>query len=91
MADEAHPQGEIMATTLEQLQPIFEDVLDQPDLVITRDSNAQNVEDWDSLAHVNIVTAVERKFKIKFALGELQDLKNVGDMVDLIDKKLAAK
>ncbi len=80
-----------MATTLEQLQPIFEDVLDQPDLVITRDSNAQNVEDWDSLAHVNIVTAVERKFKIKFALGELQDLKNVGDMVDLIDKKLAAK
>ena len=78
-----------MASTLEQLQPIFEDVLDQPGLVVTRDSNAQNVEDWDSLAHVNIVTAVERKFKIKFALGELQDLKNVGDMVDLVEKKLA--
>ena len=78
-----------MASTLEQLQPIFEDVLDQPGLAVTRESNAQNVEDWDSLAHVNIVTAVESKFKIKFALGELQDLKNVGDMVDLIDKKVA--
>lgn len=80
-----------MATTLEQLQPIFEDVLDQPGLSITRSSNAQNVEDWDSLAHVNIVTAVERRFKIKFALGELQELKNVGDMIDLIDKKSASK
>jgi acyl carrier protein len=76
---------------LEQLQPIFQNILDQPDLVITRQSNAANVEDWDSLAHVNIVTAVERHFKIKFALGELQELKNVGDMVDLIKAKLAAK
>ena len=76
---------------LEQLQPIFQDILDEPDLVLTRESNAQTVEDWDSLAHVNIVTAVERHFKIKFALGELQELKNVGDMVDLIQAKLAAK
>jgi acyl carrier protein len=76
---------------LEQLQPIFQNVLDQPDLVITRQSNATTVEDWDSLAHVNIVTAIERHFKIKFALGELQELKNVGDMEDLIKQKLAAK
>ena len=74
-----------------QLQPIFQDVLDQPDLVITRGSNAQNVEDWDSLAHVNLVTAIQRHFKVKFALGELQDLKDVGDMVDLIQRKLQAQ
>ena len=80
-----------MDPILEQLQPIFQDVLDQPDLVITRQSDATSVEDWDSLAHVNIVTAVERHFKIRFALGELQELKNVGDMVDLIKTKLAAK
>ena len=80
-----------MSDTLEQLQPIFQDILDQPDLHVSRESNANNVEDWDSLAHINLVTAVERHFKIKFALGELQELKNVGDMVDLIDKKLAAK
>lgn len=73
---------------LQELQSIFRDVLDQPDLVLTRDSNASNVEDWDSLAHINLVTAVEKKYKVKFALGELQELKNVGDMIDLIQAKL---
>ena len=79
-----------MDSVLEQLQPIFQDILDQPDLVITRESNAQNVEDWDSLAHINLVTAVEKHFKVKFALGELQELKNVGEMVDLVHKKLGS-
>lgn len=77
-------------TILAQLQPIFVDVLDQPDLVITRESNAQTVEDWDSLAHVNLVTAIERHFKLKFALVQLQGLKDVGDMVDLIQQKLSS-
>jgi acyl carrier protein len=80
-----------MDNILAELQVIFRDILDQPDLVLTRESNANNVEDWDSLAHVNLVTAVERHYKIKFALGELQELKNVGDMIDLIQVKLAAK
>jgi acyl carrier protein len=71
-----------------ELQPIFQDVLDQPDLVLTPQSNAQTVEDWDSLAHVNLVTAIEKHFKIRFALGELQELKDVGDMVALIHLKL---
>jgi len=78
-------------TILAQLQPIFQDILDQPDLVITRQSNAQNVEDWDSLAHVNLVTAIERHFKVKFALAELQGLKDVGDMIELIQRKLSQK
>ncbi len=78
-------------TILEELQEIFRDVLDQPDLVLSYESNAQNVEDWDSLAHINLVTAVEKKYKIKFALGELQELKNVGDMIDLILVKLDKK
>jgi acyl carrier protein len=80
-----------MDEILEQLQPIFQDILDQPDLAVTRESNAQNVEDWDSLAHINLVTAIQKHFKIKFALGELQELKNVGEMCDLIQEKLAAK
>ncbi len=80
---------------LEELQSIFRDVLyDQPDLNLTRESNGQNVEDWDlhSTAHINLaVTAVASKYKIRFALGELQDLKDVGDMIDLIEMKVAAK
>ena len=80
-----------MDNILEELQEIFRDVLDQPDLVLTRGSNAHNVEDWDSLAHINLVTAIEKRYKIKFALGELQELKDVGDMIDLIKAKLSQK
>ena len=78
-------------TLLAELQEIFRDILDQPDLVLTRESSAQNVEDWDSLAHINLITAIGNKYKIKFGLGELQELKNVGDMMELIQQKLAAK
>jgi acyl carrier protein len=80
-----------MDNLLKELQPIFRDVLDHPNLVITRDSNASTVEDWDSLAHVNLVTVIEGRYKVRFALGELQDLKNVGDLIDLLQQKLAAK
>ncbi len=80
-----------MNSILEELQSIFRDILDQPDLVLTPESNANNVEDWDSLAHINLVSAIEKHYKIKFALGELQELKNVGDMIELIKAKLAAK
>ena len=74
-----------------QLEPIFRDILDNPKLRITRESNASNVEGWDSLAHINIVSAVEQEFGIKFALGELQELKNVGEMIDLMEGKLAKR
>lgn len=76
---------------LSQLQPIFRDVFDLPDFVLTPETNASDVEEWDSLTHVNLVVAVEQHFKIRFALGELHDLQNVGEMADLIRKKLALK
>ena len=74
-----------------ELTPIFQDVLDLPDLALAPESSAHNVEGWDSLAHVNLVVAIEKHYKLKFALGELQGLKNVGEMADLIVRKLAAK
>ena len=77
-----------MTDILEQLQPIFRDVLDDQNLVITRQSNARNVEGWDSLAHINLVTTIEQDLGVRFALGELQDLQDVGDMIDLIERKL---
>jgi acyl carrier protein len=76
-------------SVIQNLTPIFQDVLDLPDLELESDSNAQNVEGWDSLAHVNLVVAIEKHYRIRFALGELQGLKNVGEMADLIQKKLA--
>ena len=78
-----------MDNLLPTVQDIFRDVFDQPDLVITRESNAQTVEDWDSFAHLNLVIAIEKQFKIKFALSELQESKNVGDLLDLVHKKLS--
>jgi len=80
-----------MDNLLPQVQEIFRAVFDQPDLVITRESNASTVDDWDSLTHINLVMAIEKHFKIKFALGELQELKDVGDLLDLMQTKLAAK
>ena len=80
-----------MHDQLPEIQEIFRNVFDDPTLIITRESNASTVEDWDSLAHVNLVTAIEKKYKIRFALGELQELKNVGDIIDLIGKKVATK
>lgn len=80
-----------MANILEELQPLFRDILDQPALRITRKSNSSNVEGWDSLAHINLVTAIEQEYNVKFSIDELLELKNVGEMVDLMEIKLAAK
>jgi acyl carrier protein len=74
---------------LDRLQPLFRDVFGDARLVVTRESSAKTIPDWDSLAHINLVSAIERELKVRFALGELEALQNVGDMVDLIRRKLA--
>jgi acyl carrier protein len=76
---------------LSQLEPIFRDILDNTRLNLTRESNASNVAGWDSLAHINLVSAIEQQFGISFSLGELQELKNVGEMIDLMERKLAIR
>ncbi len=74
---------------IKDLQPIFSEILDQPDLCVTAESNASNVEGWDSLAHINLVVAIEKRYNIKFALAELHKLNNLGEMTDLIVKKIS--
>jgi acyl carrier protein len=76
---------------IQELQIIFSDVLDLPDLCLTAESNASNVEGWDSLAHINLVVAIEKRYNIKFALAELRSLNNVGEMADLIVKKTSSQ
>jgi acyl carrier protein len=73
---------------LAKLTPIFHQVFEEEGIVLTRETTADDIDAWDSLSHINLVLAVEIEFKIRFALGELQALKNVGDMVDLIEKKI---
>lgn len=74
---------------LGKLQALFQDLFDDSDLTITMDTTADDVEDWDSLMHINLIMSVEKEFGVKFALGEREDMKNVGEMVELIKKKSA--
>ena len=71
------------------VQNIFRDIFDDDAMIIEDKTNSEQVEDWDSLNHINLVCAIEKELKIKFSLGELTALKDVGEMVDLIIKKLA--
>lgn len=73
--------------TIEKLEDIFQDIFDDEELKIRNETTAKDIEDWDSLAHINLVVAIEKEFEIKFGLGELPGLENVGDMIDLIHQK----
>ena len=74
---------------LQRIQMIFRDVFDDDAMVISRQTNSSQIEEWDSLNHINLTVAIEKEFKIRFALEELQPLKDVGEMIDLMQKKLA--
>ena len=73
---------------LNNLQPIFHDIFDDEDIVVTNETTAEHIEDWDSLAQIRLVVAIEKHFGIKFAFGELTHLKNVGEMIGCIQNKL---
>jgi acyl carrier protein len=72
-----------------KLKPVFEKVLDETDITITREMTAQDIEGWDSVRHVQLISAVESAFSIKFKLREVLGMKNVGDLIDLIHIKKA--
>ncbi len=76
---------------LSQVRDIIAEVLDQPDLKLDRQTSADNVEGWDSFNHINIVVAVESRFGIKFHTADIEELRNVGELVELIERKLQAR
>lgn len=70
-----------------RLTQIMRDVFDDDDLVATPELTAHDVKEWDSVNHVTLVVAVEEAFKIKFKSAELEKMKNVGQLVEQIEKK----
>jgi len=73
-----------------ELTGVFLKVFQRKDLTITRDMTAQDVEEWDSLRHIQLITEVETAFGTKFKLREVLSMKNVGDLIDLIHIKRAS-
>lgn len=69
---------------IQDLQSIFAEVLEQQDFTLTRNSTADDVPGWDSLAHLEIIEVVQRRYKIKFSLTDLEQLHNAGDLADLV-------
>jgi acyl carrier protein len=74
-----------------QLSDIFHDLFDDDGLVLTPELTAADVPEWDSFNHINLIVAVESRFKIKFQTAELEQLHTVGHLAGLIEKKLAAQ
>ena len=72
----------------ERLQEVFRDVFDDDSIVIFDEMAAKDVEEWDSLKHVQLIVATENEFHITFKTAEVMDLKNVGEFMTLIRSKL---
>lgn len=78
-----------MATKLDvlyKLRNIFREIFDDEDMIITEETSRKDIEDWDSVAHVKLVLAIEAEFNIRFTTEEVSTIKTVGDFLNVIEK-----
>ncbi len=68
----------------ERLNEVFRDVFDDEEITVTDATTADDIEEWDSLEHINLLAAVEQEFGMKFNMGQVVSMKNVGEMADII-------
>lgn len=73
---------------LDQLTDLFQDILDVDDLEVTDSLKADDVDEWDSLSHIQLIVAIEKHWKIKFNAREIMTWQNVGQMVDTIVQRI---
>ena len=69
----------------EKLNEIFSDVFDE-EITVTPETNADDIEDWDSLTHITLISEVEEAFGMKFSMKDVLGMQNVGEMADIIQK-----
>jgi acyl carrier protein len=74
--------------TLARLEQVFHNIFEDDSIKLTRETTAQDIEAWDSVQHVTLMLEIESEFKVRFSTSEMAYLKNVGELVDLIDKKM---
>ena len=77
-----------MGDIQDRMQAVFRDIFDDEALVLRDDLTAADVENWDSLTHINLIVGIERQFKVRFTTAEVSSLKDVGDLRSLIQQKL---
>ena len=71
------------------VQDIFRDIMDNPSVTLSAQTTSDDIEEWDSLTHIQLVVAIEKHFKIEFTSEEIGGYANVGEMCSGIEKKLA--
>ncbi len=76
-------------TVMDKLTRIVRMVFEDDEITIDRETTAHDVDGWDSLSHVNLIVAVENSFGVRFSQKELLTFKNVGDLLDSIERKIA--
>lgn len=70
-----------------RLNRVFQEVFDDRTIRVTPQTTADDIEDWDSLEHITLISAVEREFRMKFKMGEISSMKNVGEMAKIIAQR----
>lgn len=78
----------VMKVTLDELGEIMRDVFDDESITPKMTMTAEDVEGWDSLSHIRLLVSIEKRFNIKFTNSEVEDLQNVGDLLNSIEAKL---
>lgn len=73
---------------INKIQTIFQDVLDNDNLLVTRETSFDQIKDWDSAILIDVLMAIENEFSIKMKLEDTQDIRNVGDIFTLVESKI---
>lgn len=73
---------------MKEVNIIFIDVLENEDIILSRESSAKDIAEWDSLNHIQLIVAIEKRFKIRFTTSNIKGWKGVGDMCDNIERLL---
>lgn len=75
----------------EKLQCIFREVFEDDDIILQENMTAEDIEDWDSLTHIQLIENIEVEFGITFTLQEVTKLNNIGEFIDLTEQKVGEK
>ena len=73
---------------MSDLQDVFRDIFEDDDIVIHDEMTAEDIEEWDSLMHINLIIAIEKRFNVRFTTKDVMDLQNVGQFLSMLETKM---